>query len=171
MAARAGTSGPQPVQLGRPSLVDTAVWTWARDRRFPGLADWFNSEVRSGRVLVCDLVILELVRLTPNHGRARELATRLAAFDMLSMPQSLWSRAREVQLSMAASGDHRRVPPPDLLIAATAELANVPLVHYDRDYERITAITDQEHAWSFRIALSLRTSRARPRSEPREYWP
>jgi hypothetical protein len=56
-------------------------------------------------------------------------------------------RAREVQLAMAASGDHRRVPPPDLLIAATAELANVPLVHYDRDYERIAAVTAQEHAW------------------------
>ena len=48
---------------------------------------------------------------------------------------------------MAVSGDHRRVPPPDLLIAAAAELANVPIVHYDRDYECIAAITDQEHAW------------------------
>ena len=48
---------------------------------------------------------------------------------------------------MAASGDHRRVPTPDLLIAAAAELASVPIVHYDRDYDRIAAITDQEHAW------------------------
>ena len=133
--------------LERPSLVDTAVWTWARDRRYPGLAEWFNAQVRSGRVLVCELVILELVRLAPNEERARELAGRLAAFEMLSMPQSLWGRAREVQLAMAASGDHRRVPPPDLLIAATAELANVPLIHYDRDYDRIAAVTAQVHAW------------------------
>ncbi len=118
-----------------------------RDRRFPGLAEWFNTEVRSGRVLVCDLVRLELVRLTPNQERAGELARRLAAFDTVPMPESLWSRAREVQLSMAVSGDHRRVPPPDLLIAAAAELANVPMVHYDRDYERIAAITGQAHAW------------------------
>lgn len=133
--------------MSRPALFDTAVWTWARDRRFPGLADWFNSEVRSGRVLLCDLVILELVRLAPNQQRARELATRLAAFEMLSMPQSLWSRAREVQLLMTEYGDHRRVPPPDLLIAAAAELANAPLVHYDRDYKRIAAVTAQEHVW------------------------
>ena len=118
-----------------------------RDRRFPGLAEWFNAEVRSGRVLVCDLVVIELVRLTPNQQRASELARRLAVFDTVPMPQSLWSRAREVQQSMAASGDHRRVPPPDLVIAAAAELANVPLIHYDRDYERIAAITGQEHAW------------------------
>lgn len=98
-------------------------------------------------MLVCDLIILELVRLAPNEDRARELAGRLAAFEMLAMPQSLWSRAREVQLAMAANGDHRRVPPPDLLIAGTAELAKVPLVHYDRDYERIAAVTAQAHAW------------------------
>jgi hypothetical protein len=137
----------QPAALPRSALVDTAVWTWARDRRFPALAEWFNTEVRSGRVLVCDLVVLELVRLAPNEQRARELATRLAAFEMVTMPQSLWSRAREVQLLMAASGDHRRVPPPDLLIAAAAELANVPLVHYDRDYARIATVTAQDHIW------------------------
>jgi hypothetical protein len=79
-----------------------------------------NTEVRSGRVLVCDLVMLELVRLAPNEERARELSTRLASFDTLSMPQSLWSRAREVQLSMAASGDHRRVPPSDLRLESTS---------------------------------------------------
>ena len=86
-------------------------------------------------MLVCELLILELVRLAPNEPRARELAARLGAFDALAMPQSLWIRAREVQLPMAATGDHRRVPPADLLIAATAELAKVPIVHYDRDYE------------------------------------
>lgn len=147
MAAPRGVSHPQPAPLERPALVDTAVWTWVRDRRFPALAEWFNIEVRAGRVLVCDLVKLELIRLAPNQERASELARRLGAFDAVPMPESLWSRAREVQLSMAASGDHRRVPTPDLLIAAAAELASVPIVHYDRDYDRIAAITDQEHAW------------------------
>jgi predicted nucleic acid-binding protein len=140
-------SHPQPAPLERPALVDTAVWTWVRDRRFPALAEWFNTEVRAGRVLVCDLVRLELIRLAPNHDRAGELARRLAAFDAVPMPESLWSRAREVQLSMAASGHHRRVPPPDLLIAAAAERAGVPVVHYNRDYERIAANTQQAHAW------------------------
>lgn len=147
MPAQPGTDGLRPVPLSQPALVDTAVWTWARDRRFPELAEWFNAEVRAGRVLVCDLVVLELVRLAPNEQRARELATRLAAFDALPMPGSLWSRAREVQLLLAVPGDHRRVPPADLLIAATAGLANAPLVHYDRDYERIAAVTAQQHLW------------------------
>jgi predicted nucleic acid-binding protein len=65
----------------------------------------------------------------------------------VTMPQDVWSRAREVQLAMAGSGDHRRVPPADLLIAATAERAGVPLVHYDQDYERIAAVTRQPNVW------------------------
>ena len=98
-------------------------------------------------MLVCDLVVLELVRLAPNRQRADDLADRLLAFETVSMSQSLWSRARTVQLLLADSGDHRRVPPSDLLIAAAAEQADVPLVHYDRDYERIAAVTGQRQHW------------------------
>ena len=110
MPGRAPSDGLRPAAFTRPALVDTAVWTWARDRRFPGLAAWFNDEVRAGRVLVCDLVVLELVRLAPTEPRVRELAARLATFEALPMSGELWSRAREVQLLMAAAGDHRRVP-------------------------------------------------------------
>lgn len=98
-------------------------------------------------MLVCDLVILELTRLTPNESRAREVADRLAAFESVPTPTALWSRARQLQVSLAASGDHRRVPPVDLLIGCAAEAAGVPLVHYDRDYERIARVSTLKHHW------------------------
>lgn len=97
--------------------------------------------------MVCDLVVLELTRLAPNQERARDVAERLDAFESVPMPSALWSRAREVQLLLAPDGDHRRVPPADLLLAATAERAGVPLVHYDRDYERIAAVARLRHEW------------------------
>jgi predicted nucleic acid-binding protein len=137
----------EPAPLDSPALLDTGVWTWARDRRFPQLASWFNEHVAASRVLVCDLVILELVRLTPNQARAREVESRLAAFEPVPMPAALWARARELQISLAADGHHRRVPPVDLLIACAAETAGVPLVHYDRDYERIAALSGLVHRW------------------------
>ena len=137
----------QLLQLDRPALFDTGVWTWVRDRRFPELASWFNAAVEAGLVLVCDLVILELTRLAPNEGRAREVADRLAAFETIPMSNELWSRARRTQLALAANGDHRRVPPADLLLASAAEDAGVPLVHYDRDYERIAVVTALRHQW------------------------
>lgn len=41
----------------------------------------------------------------------------------------------------------RRVPPSDLLIALTAAETNVPLVHYDRDYDRIGKATALDDRW------------------------
>jgi predicted nucleic acid-binding protein len=72
---------------------------------------------------------------------------RLAAFQAVPMPATLWSHARQLQVSLADNGDHRRVPPVDLLIAGAAELASVPLVHYDRDYERIARVSALQHHW------------------------
>jgi hypothetical protein len=98
-------------------------------------------------VLVCDLVILELVRLSPNEARAKQVAQRLDAFKSVPMPTTLWQRVRELQLLLAATGGHRRVPPIDLLIGSAAEAAGVPLVHYDRDYERLANVCALQHHW------------------------
>jgi predicted nucleic acid-binding protein len=98
-------------------------------------------------VLVCDLVVLELTRLSPNEPRAREVAQRLSSFESVPMPERLWKSARDVQLSLTRNGDHRRVPPTDLVLAAAAQLADVTLIHYDRDYERIGTVTELNHQW------------------------
>ncbi len=98
-------------------------------------------------MLVCDVVVLELVRLTPNQSRAQEVAERLDAFEFVAMETELWQRARELQSLLSATGDHRRVPPVDLLIAAAAERADVPLIHYDRDYERLARVSALQHHW------------------------
>ncbi len=137
----------EPVSLDRPALFDTGVWTWARDRRFPELTSWFNAQVANGFVLVCDVVVLELIRLTPNQTRAQEVAGRLGAFESVAMGAELWQRARELQTLLSAYGDHRRVPPVDLLIGAAAERADVPLIHYDRDYERLARVSGLRHHW------------------------
>jgi predicted nucleic acid-binding protein len=140
-------TAPQLPRLEQPALFDTGVWTWVRDRRFPELTEWFNAAVGAGLVLVCDLVILELTRIAPNEQRARDIAGRLAAFEAIPMPSGLWSWARKTQLELSSGGDHRRVPPADLLFAAAAVEADVALVHYDRDYERIAAVSDLRHQW------------------------
>lgn len=149
--AGTGTPSPgaeiQPVSLDRPALFDAGVWTWARDRRFPELTEWFNAQVAHGLVLVCDLVVLELIRFTPNETRAQEVAERLDAFESVAMGEGLWKRARELQSLLSSNGDHRRVPPVDLMIGAAAERANVPLVHYDRDYERLARVSALQHHW------------------------
>ncbi len=101
-------------------------------------------------MLVCDPVVLELIRLAPNAARAHEVARRLDAFASVPIPTAAWGRAREIQLALASVGSHRGIPPVDLLIATAAESAGVELVHYDRDYERIASVTSLDARWLVR---------------------
>lgn len=52
-------------------------------------------------------------------------------------------RAIELQSLLAAQGQHRAPSIPDLVIAATAELAELTVVHLDKDLELIAEITGQ----------------------------
>jgi predicted nucleic acid-binding protein len=52
-------------------------------------------------------------------------------------------RAEEVQGLLAERGHHRAVSVPDLLIAATAELADLTVLHVDRDFDLIADVTAQ----------------------------
>jgi predicted nucleic acid-binding protein len=52
-------------------------------------------------------------------------------------------RALEVQIRLAERGQHRAPSIPDLLIAATAELARLTVLHLDKDFELIAEITGQ----------------------------
>jgi predicted nucleic acid-binding protein len=52
-------------------------------------------------------------------------------------------RAVEVLTLLADRGQHRAPSIPDLIIAATAELAGLTVLHLDRDFEIIARITGQ----------------------------
>ena len=53
------------------------------------------------------------------------------------------NHAVDVQLRLAESGQHRAPSIPDLLIAATAELAGLTVLHVDKDFDLIAGVTGQ----------------------------
>jgi predicted nucleic acid-binding protein len=53
------------------------------------------------------------------------------------------NRAVEVLTLLADRGQHRAPSIPDLIIAATAELAGLTVLHLDKDFEVIADITGQ----------------------------
>lgn len=57
------------------------------------------------------------------------------------------SRALAVQAMLVERSQHRAVPLPDLLIAACAEQADLKVLHYDADFERIAELTGQPTQW------------------------
>ncbi len=79
---------------------------------------------------------------------ASEFDLVLKAFDGLHdfpIRRREWDRAADVMHALAAQAPkrHRLVKVPDLLVAAAAEAAKVPVLHYDRDFETIAEVTGQ----------------------------
>jgi len=54
-------------------------------------------------------------------------------------------RAVEIHAALAERGQHRAPSIPDILIAASAELAELTLLHMDKDFELIATLTRQPH--------------------------
>ena len=60
---------------------------------------------------------------------------------------SVDDRAWRVQEVLTQRGQHRGAGAVDLVVAATAELQGLTLLHRDRDFERIAAVTGQALQW------------------------
>lgn len=67
----------------------------------------------------------------------------LSAMPVEYLTPAVEDRALEVQILLADRGQHGGPSVPDLLIAATAELARLTLLHVDKDFDTIAALTGQ----------------------------
>lgn len=72
---------------------------------------------------------------------------RAHLYQDLPLTRAVTDRARHVQRELAKRGRHRGPGVPDLLIAATGEVYGAVVVHYDRDFDTIAAITGQPVEW------------------------
>src|SRR5262249_18253656 len=67
----------------------------------------------------------------------------LSAMPIEYLTPAIEDRAVEVLTLLADRGQHRAPSIPDLIIAATAELAGLTVLHLDKDFEIIADITGQ----------------------------
>lgn len=75
---------------------------------------------------------------------AREWASPpLALMPVEYLTPAAEDRAVEVQMLLADRGQHRAPAIPDLMVAATAELAGLTVLALDKDFDLIASITGQ----------------------------
>jgi predicted nucleic acid-binding protein len=105
----------------------------------------FDARIEAGEIATCPMVRMELLRSARDHGDFVKMRNKLDALREVAMGDRVWRRATDVLELLAEAGplQHRRVALPDLLIAAAAELAELPVLHYDRDFELIAEVTGQ----------------------------
>jgi predicted nucleic acid-binding protein len=110
----------------------------------PDAATWAD-RVERGLVRVATVTRLEIGFSARNGDDLRQgLRTPpLAAMPVEYLTPAIEDRAVEVQTLLADRGQHRAPAVPDLLIAATAELAELTVLHLDRDFDLIAEVTGQ----------------------------
>ena len=107
-------------------------------------AEWAE-RIKRGLVRISTVTRLEVgfsARSAPDH---RSLMTEapIASMPVEYLTPRIEDRAVEIQSVLATRGQHRAPSIPDLLIAATAELAELTVLHLDKDFELIAEITGQ----------------------------
>jgi predicted nucleic acid-binding protein len=110
----------------------------------PAATEWAN-RIERGLVRITTVTRLEVGYSARNARQARAAyrTPPLAAMPVEYLTPLIEDRAVEVQLLLADHGQHRAPSIPDLLVAATAELAGLTVLHVDKDFELIADVTSQ----------------------------
>jgi predicted nucleic acid-binding protein len=123
-------------------LIDRSALVRLADS--PDAAEW---AVRIERGLVR---ITTVTRLETGYSARSgpELRAGFRRAPLSSMPveyltPAIEDRAAEILALLADRGQHRAPSIPDLIIAATAELAGLTVLHLDKDFDLIAEVTGQ----------------------------
>jgi predicted nucleic acid-binding protein len=108
-------------------------------------ADAWADRIERGLVRISTVTRLEIgfsARSGSDH-RTVFAEPPLASMPIEYLTPLIEDRAVAIQSALAERGRHRAPSIPDLLIAATAELAELTVLHIDKDFELIAAFTGQ----------------------------
>lgn len=106
--------------------------------------EWYQ-RIERGLVHITTLTLLEIGYSARSGADLQDELHRppLALMPIEYLTPASESRAMTVQALLAERGLHRAPSVPDLLIAASAELAGATLLHVDKDFDLIANVTRQ----------------------------
>ncbi|MEN3305984.1 MAG: hypothetical protein V7603_2186 [Micromonosporaceae bacterium] len=126
-------------------LADTSAL--ARLRLRPPVAAVLRPLMNEHAIAVSTPVLLEVLF----GARASEYRKLKMVWEsvctVLPITPEACARAAEVQSLLAHKSQHRTAGTVDLLTAACAEVNGLTVLHYDRDFDAIAAVTGQPTSW------------------------
>lgn len=110
----------------------------------PDAVEW-AARIERGLVRITSITRLEVGYSARTATDLREAGSRapLASMPVEYLTPAMEDRAMAVQASLAERGLHRAASIPDLLVAAAAEMAHLIVLHVDKDFDLIAAVTGQ----------------------------
>jgi predicted nucleic acid-binding protein len=127
------------------------VTTWLIDKSAlvrlaasPDAAAW-ATRIERGLVRITTMTRLETGYSARSGPRLRAAFQQppLSSMPVEYMTPAIEDRAVEILTVLADRGQHRAPSIPDLIMAATAELAGLTVLHLDKDFDLIGEITGQ----------------------------
>ncbi len=101
--------------------------------------------IEDGAVGTCAIIDLEVLYSSRNLTDYEAILRERLSFDAAPITPEVMSTAIELQHALARR--QHRVPILDLIISAAALLANLVVLHYDADFERIAAVGGAADEW------------------------
>ncbi|MFI7327815.1 PIN domain nuclease [Streptomyces rubiginosohelvolus] len=127
-------------------LIDTSALV----RFFRNDAEQYgwDQAATAGLIATCPVTELEFFYSARSaEDRARGIEDMRLLFGWVPVDDRAYDRAWQVQELLTRRGQHRSAGAVDLVVAATAELQGLTLLHRDHDFECIAAITGQAMQW------------------------
>ncbi|MBO0874070.1 MAG: PIN domain nuclease [Pseudonocardia sp.] len=124
-------------------LIDKSAYTRIR---IPAVREVVEPLLLDDRVAVCPMVTLELLYSAKSTEDYDRLSALLGELPSATMNAATWSVALDLQRRLSRRGQHR-IAIPDLLIAAAAIQYDLVVLHYDKDFDLIAAVSDLQHQW------------------------
>ena len=108
-------------------------------------ADEWAARIERGLVRISTVTRLEIGFSFRSiaDAEAEAAGPPLAAMPLEYLTPAIERRAVAVQMALTRRGQHRAASVPDLLVAATAELAGLTVLHADKDFDLVAAVTSQ----------------------------
>jgi len=102
--------------------------------------------LEQGDLATCAVVDLEVLYSSRNLSDYEEILEERRSLDAAPITPEVMATAVDLQHLLAGRGQHR-IAIPDLIISAAALRANLVVLHYDSDFERIAAVGGAPHEW------------------------
>ena len=114
----------------------------------PDAGEW-ASRIERGLVRITTVTRLEVGYSARSGQDLREGLSQppVSAMPVEYLTPAIEERSVKVLTLLADRGQHRAPSVPDLIIAATAELAGLTVLHCDKDFDLIASVTGQPTEW------------------------
>ena len=114
--------------------------------RIPAVANRLKPMIQEGDIATCAIVDLEVLYSSRNLVDYEEILEERMSLDTAPITHEVMGAAIAIQHELARQG-HHRVPIAELIISAAARRADLVVLHYDLDLERIADAGGADHEW------------------------